>query len=101
MQYPIGEKVIVRSVDSGVHYGTLCSIDGSTAHLQNSRRLWLWHTGGKGISLSEIAIFGINHEKSKITETLPDLYVLGICEIIPTHGMAQATIEGAAVAEPE
>jgi hypothetical protein len=51
--------------------------------------------------LSEVAIVGIDHAGSKITMVLPDIIVSGVCEIFPAHGMAIATIEGAAVAEAE
>mgnify|MGYP003626593449 CR=1 FL=1 len=96
----IGVKVLIRSTDSGVHHGILTAVSGSTVRLKNSRRLWEWSTGGTGISLSEIAICGIDHAGSKITMTLPDLVVLSVSEIIPTYGLADATIEGAAVAKP-
>lgn len=96
----LNKKVIVRSDASGVHFGTLVEWDRDTVHLRDSRRLWAWDTGGTGISLSEIAICGIKQESSKITMTLPDLIVIGVCEIIPCHGMAIATIEGAGVFKP-
>lgn len=96
----IGKKVIVRSDASGVHFGTLVEWDGATVLLHDSRRLWEWDTGGTGISLSEIAICGIKQSASKITMTLPELVVIGVCEIIPCHGMAIATIEGADTYKP-
>jgi hypothetical protein len=96
----IGAEVLVRSNDSGVHFGTLVAVSGTAVRLKDSRRLYVWSTGGHGLSLSEIAIFGINHKESKITETLPDLIVAGVCEIIPCAGLAVATIRGAATAKP-
>lgn len=96
----IGQKVIIRSNGSGVHHGTLLAVDGSTVRLENSRRLWEWNTDGHGISLSEVAITGISQQKSKITEVLPDLIVFDVCEIIPTHGLADVTIEGARTFKP-
>ena len=97
----IGEKVIVRSSDSGVHHGVLHHVEGSTVHLKNSRRLWLWKIAGQGVSLSEVAILGVDHAGSKITMELPDIIVMGVCEIIPTHGVASATIEGAPIAQAD
>ncbi len=91
----LNTKVIIRSRSSGVHYGTLLAWSGDEVYLKDSRRLWRWSTGGTGISLSEIAIAGIDQKNSKVTAVLPELVVLGICEIIPAHGMAIATIEGA------
>ena len=95
----IGEKVIIRSADSGVHHGTLIEADGATVRLENSRRLWRWKIAGQGVSLSEVAILGIDHAESTVTMTLPDIVVMGVCEIIPTHGVASATIEGAPIGQ--
>ena len=94
----IGKKVLIRSSDSGVHYGTLTEYNNGTVHLKDSRRLWEWHVASHGISLTEVAIQGIDHKKSRITDWLPDIIIIGVCEIIPTHGMAEALIEGAPVA---
>lgn len=96
----IGTHVIIRSDMSGVHFGTLEGVSGTSVRLSDSRRLYRWSTGGAGLTLSEIAITGIDHSESKISETLPDLVVSGVCEIIPCHGMAIATIRGAATAKP-
>tara|TARA_R110000822_G_scaffold184415_3_gene323747 strand:- start:457 stop:771 length:315 start_codon:yes stop_codon:yes gene_type:complete len=96
----IGHRVLIRSADSGVHHGTLVAIDGTAVRLENSRRLWEWSTGGTGLSLSEVAICGIDHKGSKITMVLPDIIISGVCEIIPTHGMCDATIDGAPVHKP-
>jgi len=95
----IGQKVIVRSADSGVHHGTLHAVDGTTVQLKDSRRLWHWKIAGQGVSLSEVAILGIDQKASTITMVLPDLIVMGVCEIIPTHGVASATIEGAPIGQ--
>ena len=97
----MNKHVIIRSESSGVHFGVLAAWDGQHAvKLLDSRRLWEWDTGGNGISLSEIAICGIDQKKSKITMALPTHYVLDAVEIIPCHGMAIATISGAEVAKP-
>jgi len=97
----IGEKVIIRSSDSGVHHGVLHKVDGSTVHLKDSRRLWRWKIAGQGVSLSEVAILGVDHAGSKISMMLPDIVVLGVCEIIPTHGVASETIDGAPIGQAE
>lgn len=97
----IGQQVIVRGDASGVHHGVLHAVDGSTVHLKNARRLWRWKITGQGVSLSEVAILGVDHGESKITMMLPDIVVLGICEIVPTHGVASATIDGAPIGQAE
>jgi hypothetical protein len=96
----IGSRVLIRSSDSGVHHGTLHSVSGTSVRLTDSRRLWEWSTGKTGISLSEVAICGIAQDGSKICMNVPDMVVGGVCEIIPTHGMCDATIDGAAVYKP-
>lgn len=96
----VGKRVLIRSSDSGVHHGTLLSVEGTSVRLGDSRRLWEWATGGTGISLSEVAVCGIDHAGSKITMVLPDIVISGVCEVIPTHGMCDATIDGAAVYKP-
>jgi len=95
--YAAGTKVIIRSNDSGVHFGTLAdySLTEGWVRLKDSRRLWEWQTANNGISLSEIATAGINHAGSKITCVVSDIIVMGVCEICPTTGMSEATIEGA------
>lgn len=97
----IGQKVIVRSAGSGVHHGVLHAVDGTTVHLKDSRRLWRWKIAGQGVSLSEVAILGVDHAESKITMMLPDMIVMGACEIIPTHGVSSATIDGAPIGQAE
>jgi hypothetical protein len=96
----IGKHVIIRSRSSGVHLGTLAAWSGDEVFLKDSRRLWRWSTGGTGISLSEIAICGIDQSESKITMVLPELAVMGVCEVIPATAMAVATIMGAEVHKP-
>ena len=97
----LNKHVILRCSSSGVHFGVLMDWDGqTTAMLKDSRRLWEWSTGGTGISLSEVAICGIDQAKSRITMPLPEHIVTDVIEIIPCHGMAIATISGAEVAKP-
>jgi len=93
----IGKKVIIRSSDSGVHFGTLREWSSDGVHLTDSRRLWYWEIDGEGVSLSEVAIQGIKQSTSTITMVLPDIFVADVCEIIPAHGLAISTIEGAPV----
>jgi hypothetical protein len=99
-EHLIGEEVLIRSNMSGVHFGTLLGVSNNNVRLRDSRRLYTWGTGGRGLSLSEVAVHGIAHEDSKVTEVLPDIVIGDVCEIIPCSGMAHATIMGAAVAKP-
>lgn len=93
----IGTKCIVRCYASGVHYGTLAGHDGRQVTLTESRRLWRWHTGGQhnGVSLSAVALTGIDSTRSRIEPVLPNITLLDAIEIIPVSAMAAASIEGA------
>lgn len=95
MQY-----VIIRSVNSGVHAGYLVSHYGDVVTLKDSRRLWRWVVArmtGQLSSLSEVAVYGVNanSDMSRIAVAVPEMTVLGVCEIIPTSAAAQKSIEEA------
>lgn len=95
MQY-----VIVRSGNAGVHAGYLHSREGDSVTLKNSRRLWCWVVAkmtGQLASLSEVAVYGINSKdsRSRIAVVVPEITVIGACEIIPTTAEAQKSIEEA------
>lgn len=93
----VGQKVIVRASSAGVHYGTLSAINGDTVTLKNARRLWYWQVADKkGISLSDVADYGAS-KSSKICAVVPEHIILGVCEIMTTSAVAQASIEGADV----
>jgi hypothetical protein len=94
----IGKKCIIRCYASGVHFGTLTAQDGRQVELANARRLWRWNTGGAGISLSEVAMTGIDPKRSRIAVTVPAMTLLDALEIIPATDAACALIEGAEVA---
>lgn len=80
----IGKYVIIRSGQSGVHFGILKSKNGDEVVLENSRRCWLWWAKN-GISLSALAVHGLDLSKDeiRITEALDHITVIGVCEIIP------------------
>ena len=95
MQY-----VIIRSVNSGVHAGYLVSREGDVVTLKNSRRLWRWVVArmtGQLSTLSEVAVYGINSKSkmSRIAVAVPEMTILGVCEIIPASAAAQKSIEEA------
>lgn len=97
----IGKHVVVRSNMSGVHLGILLHVEGTGVRLENSRRLWEWRVAGNaGISLSEVSIVGIDHAGSKIAETVPDIVIYDVCELIEAHSMCIVTVHGAATYKP-
>ena len=90
----VGMEVIVRSADSGVHFGTLKEYyPGGEVLLEKSRRLWEWKAV-KGFTLSAVAQYGIDHDESKIS-TPVDIYIIGVCEIIPCSVDALHSIRSA------
>jgi len=94
----IGKLVLVRSGQSGVHYGTLASVEGDTVRLTGARRLWYWKAA-KSISLSGVCNFGINQSASRIAPEVSEHIVLGACEILPLTDEAAASIKEAPIAE--
>ena len=94
----IGKHVIVRSRDSGVHAGTLTSINGRHVSLTNARRLWYW-VAAKEHTLSAVALHGLK-DGSKIASSVSHVEILDACEITPTTATAQASIEGTKSHDP-
>lgn len=91
----LGKYVIVRTYSAGVFAGTLKSrAPDKKIVLENVRRLWRWHTANNGVSLSEVAIHGINQTNSKICCIEPLKEVEPI-EISLATEIAQKTIQSA------
>ena len=89
----IGKKVIIRTYSAGVFFGTLAEKDGNEVILTNARRLWSWKAK-ESISLSAVAVHGIDEADSKIVEAVPSIWLQPI-EIIPCSDIAIKSIEGA------
>lgn len=78
----VGRYVIARCYAAGVHAGTVASVDGENVMLTNSRRLWSWKAKD-GVALSGVAQNGINEKACKIDTINPEIYLTGVCELIP------------------
>lgn len=92
----IGKKVIVRSGQSGVHFGELSQAYGESVELINSRRCWRWWSKD-GISLSALALNGMDLTKLndvKVTCAVARMIVTGVCEIIPCSETAIESFSG-------
>ena len=85
-----GDKVIVRSRDAGVQYGTLVSYEGSTVHLTDARQMWSW-TAAKGGTLLDCAQHGVS--KGKFSSPCNAVTVIGACAIISVHEDAIKSLE--------
>ena len=88
----IGKYCIARCYSAGVHAGTVESVDGENVVLSNSTRLWSWKAKD-GVALSGVAQNGIT-DKSKLDTINPQIYLTGVCELIPCSLIAAESING-------
>lgn len=93
----IGQKVIIRTYSAGVWFGTLSEKAGNEVILTDARRMWFWKAK-QSISLSAVAIHGIDEGASKIVEPVASVWLEAI-EIIPCEAAAVKSLEGAAHVE--
>ena len=93
----IGQKVIVRCRDAGVHFGTLVSYSDREVLLNDSRRMWYWKAK-TGHTLSGCAVNGI--KDSKISAAVESIALLEACEIIQCSAEAAKSIGGADEYQP-
>lgn len=90
-----GDRVVVRSRDAGVFFGTLVSKDGDEVTLAAARRLWYWSGAA---SLSELSQSGVASPKQcKFPMPVPVMAVMGVCEIIPVSDAAGASLDAVPV----
>ena len=89
--------VLVRTEHAGVWFGTIHHKKGREIILKNAIRIWYWWAA-KSISLSAVAIYGINQEKSRIAPTLPWVWIEAI-EILPCNAIAAKSIQECPYAE--
>lgn len=92
----VGKHVIARCSGAGVHAGILHAIsnDGTSVILTNARRMWRWRTKA-GVALSGVAVHGIIPEDSVIDTLVPEIYLTGVVELIPTTPAARESIDAA------
>lgn len=88
----IGKKVLVRSYDAGVYFGTLNEVNGETVNITNVRNIWRW----EGAScLSQIANDGI--KGGKVSPVVSSMVINRVCQIIPCTKTAIKNLEGQGV----
>ena len=91
--FVIGQEVIIRTYSAGVWFGRLKQKAGSEVILTEARRMWRWWAK-ESISLSGVALYGINQEKSRIAGAI-DSVLLQAIEIIPISDKAAESIRTA------
>ena len=89
----IGKKVIIRTCSAGVWFGKLIQKDEDEVILEDARRMYQWWCK-ESISLSAVAVYGINQEKSKICVPVDCIWLKAI-EILPCKDVAVKSIEEA------
>ena len=87
----VGKYVIARCYSAGVHAGTVVSVDGDTCILSDSSRLWSWEAKD-GVALSGVAQTGVQ-SGCKIDLRNPEIYLTGVCELIPCSVVAKESID--------
>jgi len=90
----IGQQVIIRTYSAGNWFGTLSEKGGNEVILTNARRMYQWKAK-ESITLSAIALHGIDESNSKIIQAVPSVWLEAI-EIIPCSAKAAAQLAGAA-----
>lgn len=93
----IGKRCIVRTYASGVFFATIVKQSGRMVEMSNARRLWSWKASD-GISLSAVAVDGVDASKCKFPQTTPQHTVLDALEIIPASEKSAASIDATPVA---
>tara|TARA_R100001086_G_scaffold180400_8_gene100231 strand:+ start:6075 stop:6452 length:378 start_codon:yes stop_codon:yes gene_type:complete len=94
----IGQKCIIRCYASGVHFGEVVEHNGRQVTLKDARRIWRFDVKKHGISLSEVALYGSDGSRSKITSAVAEITLLDALEIIPCTAEAAEQLDAATVA---
>jgi len=89
----IGKYVIIRTYSAGVWCGILDQKSGKEVILKEARRMYqFWCT--QGISLSSVALYGLNQAKSRICAPVDEIWLEAI-EILPTNQIATESLKSA------
>ena len=91
--FAIGQEVIIRTYSAGVWFGRLKEKASDEVILTQARRMWRWWAN-ESISLSGVALHGINQEKSRIAGAIDSVWLQAI-EIIPISGKPAESIRTA------
>lgn len=84
----INKKVLVRSYDAGVYFGTLLKVEGETVKMSNVRNIWHW-TGAS--CLSQIANDGITGDK--VSPVVESMILNRVCQILSLSDKAIKNLE--------
>lgn len=73
----IGKKVLARSYDAGLYYGTLVEAEGDVVKLANVRNIWSWEGA---TCLSQIANDGIT--SGKVSQVVSSMVLTRVCQVV-------------------
>lgn len=79
----LGDRVLVRCRNAGIHVGTQVKRDANVLVLENANRIWRWRGAH---DLNDVAMQGVNRkEYTRISRMVPSitLTVQDVCEVIP------------------
>lgn len=85
----IGEFVIVRTKNSGVHVGTLKESNGTAVLLTDTSRVWRWRGAN---SLHEMSLDGVDKDYSRISKQVPRILLTEAIEVIPCTEKAKKNL---------
>ena len=94
-----GQKVIIRTCSAGVWFGKLVEKSGNEVILEDARRMYYWKAK-KSISLSGVAIEGIDVEESKIISPVKSVWLEAI-EILELSSKCIKDLDGAPYVEAD
>lgn len=83
-----GKKVLVRSYDAGVYFGTMVDIQGEQVELANVRNIWNWCGAS---CLSQIANHGI--KRGRVSPVVKSMVLNRCCQIMPLEEEAVNNLE--------
>lgn len=94
----LGKRCIIRTYASGVFCGIPVSQDGRMVEIKDCRRLWSWKAT-ESVSLSSVAVNGVDPTACRFPETVPTMTVLDALEIIPASEKSLKSIDACPVTE--
>jgi hypothetical protein len=84
-------KYIVRAAEAGVFYGRIAERDGDEVSMTDARCIWKWEGAA---TLLQLAGEGVKSpDACRFTVRVPEITIIGVCEIIPCSDEAVACIE--------
>ncbi len=95
----LGKKCIIRTYSAGVWFGEVVEKEGAEVIIRNARRLFYWKAA-ESISLSAVAVKGINQSESKVCVAVDSVWLEAI-ELIPCEALAINSIGDAPDVEAE